>query len=52
MVKKRKKKKEQETWICPICDEENPSDEDLCQGCGSLRTETSYDAISDEEAEL
>ena len=40
-------KEEQEIWICPICDEENPSDEDICQSCGSLREEPAYDAESD-----
>ena len=53
MAKKRKKEtrkeeKEQETWTCPMCDEENPSDADICQSCGSLKEETCYDAISDE----
>lgn len=53
MVKKRKKEtkkeeKEQETWTCLICEEENLSDEDLCRGCGSLREEPSYDQIADE----
>lgn len=47
--KKEAKKEEEETWTCPICEEENPSDGDICQGCGSLREEPSYDAISDEE---
>ena len=44
--------KGQETWTCPICEEENPSKEDICQGCGSLREESCYDAIADEEDEL
>ena len=45
----REEVKEQETWTCPICVEENPSDEDVCQACGSLREEPSYDAITDEK---
>ena len=54
MIKKRKKEttkeeKEQETWTCPICEEENPSDEDICQGCGAYREEPCYDAIADDE---
>jgi ferredoxin len=54
MVKKQRKEtikeeKEQETWTCLMCGEENPSDEDICQGCGAYREESSYDAIADEE---
>ena len=40
-------KEEQETWACPICDEENPHDEDICQSCGSLREEPTYNQIAD-----
>lgn len=49
--KKTKKKEQEETWSCPTCEEENPGDEDVCQGCGSLREEPSYDQIADEEDE-
>lgn len=36
-------------WKCSICDHLNPADEDICEECGSLRQESSYDAIADEE---
>jgi len=54
MVKKQKKetkkeKKEEETWTCLVCEEENPGDEDICQGCGAYREEPCYDAIADDE---
>jgi len=50
-MKKKGNKQKEETWTCPICGKENPIDEDICQGCGSLREEPSYDAISDEQDE-
>ena len=37
------------TWTCLICEEENPNDEDICQGCGAYRQEHAYDALADDE---
>ncbi len=43
-----KNQKEEDAWTCPICGEENPIDEALCQSCGSLMEKPSYDQIADE----
>lgn len=37
------------TWICEICGHENSEHQDICEECGSLKQESSYDAIADEE---
>ena len=36
-------------WICKICGHRNSDDEDICEDCGSLNDEPTYDAIDDEE---
>ena len=40
---------EEETWTCPICGEENPIGEEICQGCGGYKEDASADAISDND---
>jgi hypothetical protein len=36
-------------WKCKICDHMNSADQVVCKECGSLRQESSYDAIADED---
>ena len=42
---------ENETWECEVCGYINENFENVCAQCGSLRSEPSYDQISDEEDE-
>jgi len=44
-----KEERDRETWTCPICEEENLDEENICQGCGAYREEPSYDATADDE---
>ena len=37
------------TWICNICGHKNQNDEVVCEQCGALSIESSYDAISYED---
>jgi hypothetical protein len=37
------------TWTCGLCGHDNPDEDEICEECGSLREEPSYDAIADEE---
>lgn len=37
------------TWKCSICGYANDKEDEICQGCGSLREESAYDIETDLE---
>ena len=49
MNKNESNEKAKLTWTCLICQEPNPSNENICQACGAYREEPAYDAIADDE---